>query len=67
MKTPPSGSRRPAGKGPAGSGARKPSESSLAQVTKGREVEFWGIGLVSLGLLLILSMWAYMERMRSRP
>ena len=60
MKTPPSGSRRPAGKGPAGSGARKPSESSLAQVTKGREVEFWGIGLVSLGLLLILSMYAHM-------
>ncbi|MFZ9394284.1 MAG: DNA translocase FtsK 4TM domain-containing protein, partial [Ilumatobacteraceae bacterium] len=60
VKTPPSGSRRPAGKGPAGSGARKPSESSLAQVTKGREVEFWGIGLVSLGLLLILSMYAHM-------
>ena len=60
VKTPPSGSRRPAGKGPAGSGGRKPSESSLAQVTKGREVEFWGIGLVSLGLLLILSMYAHM-------
>ena len=55
MKTPPSGSRRPAG-----NSGRKPSESSLAQVTKGREVEFWGIGLVSLGLLLILSMYAHM-------
>ncbi|NBU16563.1 MAG: hypothetical protein EBS48_06040, partial [Actinobacteria bacterium] len=55
VKTPPSGSRRPAG-----NSGRKPSESSLAQVTKGREVEFWGIGLVSLGLLLILSMYAHM-------
>ncbi len=49
VKTPPAGSRRPSN-----------GQSQLAQVAKGREVEFWGIGLVSLGLLLVLSMYAHM-------
>ncbi|MFM9132256.1 MAG: DNA translocase FtsK 4TM domain-containing protein, partial [Actinomycetota bacterium] len=66
VKTPPAGSRRPSsGQSSGGSGrqsgpGRKGAESQLAQVTKGREVEFWGIGLVSLGLLLVLSMYAHM-------
>lgn len=32
----------------------------MAQVVRGREVEFWGIGFISAGLLLILSMYAHM-------
>ncbi|MFM8601716.1 MAG: DNA translocase FtsK 4TM domain-containing protein [Actinomycetota bacterium] len=66
VKTPPAGSRRPSsGQSSGGSGrqsgpGRKGAESQLAQVAKGREVEFWGIGLVSLGLLLVLSMYAHM-------
>ena len=65
MKTPPAGSRRPSSRQSSGSsgrqsGAGRKGESQLAQVAKGREVEFWGIGLVSLGLLLILSMYAHM-------
>ena len=65
MKTPPAGSSRPSSRQSSGSSGRQPGsarkgESQLAQVAKGREVEFWGIGLVSLGLLLILSMYAHM-------
>jgi S-DNA-T family DNA segregation ATPase FtsK/SpoIIIE len=65
VKTPPAGSRRPSSRQSSGSsgrqsGAGRKGESQLAQVAKGREVEFWGIGLVSLGLLLILSMYAHM-------
>ena len=65
VKTPPAGSRRPSPRQSSGSsgrqsGAGRKGESQLSQVTKGREVEFWGIGLVSLGLLLILSMYAHM-------
>ena len=65
VKTPPSGSRRPATK--AAGGARQASSrdkgragSPASRVVQGREVEFWGIGLVSVGLLLILSMYAHM-------
>ena len=69
VKTPPAGTRRPAGSGRSTSGAGKNAgrggskgrgESQMAQVVQGREVEFWGIGLVSVGLLLILSMYAHM-------
>ena len=67
VKTPPAGSRRPTTRQSSGSsgrqsgaGAGRKGESQFSQVTKGREVEFWGIGLVSLGLLLILSMYAHM-------
>jgi len=67
VKTPPAGSRRPTTRQSSGSSGRQPGagagrkgESQLSQVTKGREVEFWGIGLVSVGLLLILSMYAHM-------
>ena len=54
VKTPPNGTRRPSGRG-------EPVEDSrLNQVVRGREVEFWGIGLVSLGLLLALSIYVPM-------
>ena len=49
VKTPPRGQRRPA----------PPEESVVRQVVRGREVEFWGVGLVSLGLLLGLSMYLH--------
>ena len=69
VKTPPSGSRRPASSKSPARPAGKPStksaprgrgESQIAQVVRGREVEFWGIGFISAGLLLILSMYFHM-------
>jgi len=66
VKTPPSGNRRPAasrssarptGKSSGKSAPKGRGESQMAQVVRGREVEFWGI---SAGLLLILSMYAHM-------
>ncbi len=51
MKTPPKGSRRP-------SQEPLPEPPSAARrVVNGREVEFWGVGLVSLGILLFLSLY----------
>lgn len=32
----------------------------MQQLVRGREVEFWGIGFVSAGLLMVLSMYAHM-------
>ena len=51
MKTPPQGSRRP---------AQEPlpePPTAARRVVNGREVEFWGVGLVSLGILLFLSLY----------
>ncbi|MFY8239011.1 MAG: DNA translocase FtsK 4TM domain-containing protein, partial [Ilumatobacteraceae bacterium] len=53
MKTPPKGNKRPAGKS-------APADSAAREIVRGREVEFWGVGLISLGVLLVLSMYLQM-------
>ena len=69
VKTPPSGSRRPTQKSSSsgrssstrsGKGSKAQADSQVAQLYRGREVEFWGIGFVSAGLLMVLSMYAHM-------
>ena len=55
VKTPPKGNKRPAGK----SGGESASESAR-EIVRGREVEFWGIGLISTGIVLVLSMYLHM-------
>ncbi|MFM9082335.1 MAG: DNA translocase FtsK 4TM domain-containing protein, partial [Actinomycetota bacterium] len=58
MKTPPKGNRRPESDPTERTRSREPEKSSAARrVVEGREVEFWGVGLVSLGILLVLSMY----------
>lgn len=55
VKTPAKGNRRPGNKSndkEVGSGAR--------EVVRGREVEFWGIALISAGIVLVLSMYVKM-------
>lgn len=55
VKTPAKGNRRPSSRNvdaDASSGAR--------EVVRGREVEFWGIGLISTGIVLVLSMYVKM-------
>jgi DNA segregation ATPase FtsK/SpoIIIE, S-DNA-T family len=52
VKTPPKGNARPSKKGA--------SESATREVVRGREVEFWGVGLISAGILLVLSMYLHM-------
>ncbi len=47
IKTPPKGQRRPTSH----------ADSAAREVVRGREVEFWGVGLISLGILLVLSMY----------
>jgi len=47
VKTPPKGQRRPTSR----------ADSAAREVVRGREVEFWGVGLISLGILLVLSMY----------
>lgn len=55
VKTPPSGQRRPR------SAQAQPEPTVGArQVMRGREVEFWGIGLISTGTVLALSMYLQM-------
>ena len=46
VKTPPKGSKRPPVK----------PDSAAREVVRGREVEFWGVGCISLGIVLVLSM-----------
>lgn len=53
VKTPPKGNKRPAAK------AESAGESAR-EVVRGREVEFWGIGLISTGIVLVLSMYLHM-------
>ena len=55
VKTPPKGNKRPASK----SGGESASESAR-DIVRGREVEFWGIGLISTGIVLVLSMYLHM-------
>ena len=53
VKTPPKGNKRPAGKSAT-------ADSAAREIVRGREVEFWGVGLISLGVLLVLSMYLQM-------
>ena len=50
VKTPPKGSKRPPVK----------PDSAAREVVRGREVEFWGVGCISLGIVLVLSMYLHM-------
>ena len=50
VKTPPKGSNRPPVK----------PDSAAREVVRGREVEFWGVGCISLGIVLVLSMYLHM-------
>ena len=52
VKTPPSGQARPKKK--------QAPDSAAREVVRGREVEFWGVGLISAGILLVLSMYLHM-------
>ncbi len=54
VKTPPTGSKRPARKQP------ESAAESAREVVRGREVEFWGVGLISTGIVLVLSMYLHM-------
>ncbi len=51
VKTPPRGNRRPA------QDPLPDAPSAARRVVDGREVEFWGVGLISLGILLFLSLY----------
>jgi S-DNA-T family DNA segregation ATPase FtsK/SpoIIIE len=55
VKTPAKGNRRPATKS-----NDKESSSGAREVVRGREVEFWGIALISAGIVLVLSMYVKM-------
>ena len=55
VKTPPKGNRRPGSKS-----NDKESGSGAREVVRGREVEFWGIALISTGIVLVLSMYVKM-------
>ncbi len=55
VKTPPKGNRRPGSK----SNDKEPG-SGAREVVRGREVEFWGIALISTGIVLVLSMYVKM-------
>jgi DNA segregation ATPase FtsK/SpoIIIE, S-DNA-T family len=54
VKTPPKGNTRPAGDDPK---AQVSPKTAKASVINGREVELWGVALVSVALLLALSMY----------
>lgn len=56
VKTPAKGNRRPT----TTSSADKDSTSGAREVVRGREVEFWGIALISTGIVLVLSMYVKM-------
>ena len=51
VKTPPKGTRRPASQSP---------DSAAREAVRGREVEFWGVGLISTAIVLVLSMYLHM-------
>jgi DNA segregation ATPase FtsK/SpoIIIE, S-DNA-T family len=55
VKTPAKGNRRPAS-----SSTDRDSSSGAREVVRGREVEFWGIALISTGIVLVLSMYVKM-------
>ena len=55
VKTPAKGNRRPSS-----SSSDKEVSSGAREVVRGREVEFWGIALISTGIVLVLSMYVKM-------
>ncbi len=57
VKTPPKGNKRPAAKS---SKAKGNVDSAAREVVRGREVEFWGIGLISSGIVFVLAMYLRM-------
>ena len=57
VKTPPKGSKRPAAKSSKSKGS---PDSAAREVVRGREVEFWGIGLISSGIVFVLAMYLRM-------
>lgn len=56
VKTPPKGNKRPAAK----SKSKDNADSAAREVVRGREVEFWGIGLISSGIVFVLAMYLRM-------
>ncbi|MEN9791940.1 MAG: translocase FtsK [Actinomycetota bacterium] len=57
MKTPPRGQKRPNAGPSRARGKDDEADSAARQLLRGREVEFWGVALVSAALLLALSLW----------
>lgn len=57
VKTSPKGSKRPAAKSSKSKGS---PDSAAREVVRGREVEFWGIGLISSGIVFVLAMYMRM-------
>ena len=57
VKTPPKGNKRPAAKS---SKSKDNADSAAREVVRGREVEFWGIGLISSGIVFVLAMYLRM-------
>ena len=56
VKTPPKGNKRPVAK----SKSKDNADSAAREVVRGREVEFWGIGLISSGIVFVLAMYLRM-------
>ncbi|MCE2817858.1 MAG: DNA translocase FtsK [Ilumatobacteraceae bacterium] len=56
VKTPPKGNKRPTAK----SKSKDNADSAAREVVRGREVEFWGIGLISSGIVFVLAMYLRM-------
>jgi S-DNA-T family DNA segregation ATPase FtsK/SpoIIIE len=54
VKTPPKGNKRPTTK------SKDSADSAAREVVRGREVEFWGIGLISTGIVFVLAMYLRM-------
>jgi S-DNA-T family DNA segregation ATPase FtsK/SpoIIIE len=54
VKTPPKGNKRPAAK------SKDNADSAAREVVRGREVEFWGVGLISSGIVFVLAMYLRM-------
>ena len=54
VKTPPKGNKRPTTK------SKDSADSAAREVVRGREVEFWGIGLISSGIVFVLAMYLRM-------
>ena len=54
VKTPPKGNKRPTTK------SKDSADSAAREVVRGREVEFWGVGLISSGIVFVLAMYLRM-------
>jgi S-DNA-T family DNA segregation ATPase FtsK/SpoIIIE len=57
VKTPPKGKKRPVAPDPIPEVRPKKGASAKSSVINGREVEMWGVALISIALLLALSMY----------